>query len=109
MATSGAMNAALVNLAASVAQHVAPDGIGINCLSPGATATARFEGMRAAVMRRENLDEKTAGERIRAGIPAGRIADPGEVARVATVLLSPITAHLNGTNVVVDGAQTSLS
>jgi len=109
MATSGAMNAALVNLTASTAQHVARDGVGINCLSPGATDTARYQGMRATVMRREGLDEQAAGERIRAGIPAGRVADPAEVARVATVLLSRTTAHVNGTNVVIDGAQTSLS
>jgi 3-oxoacyl-[acyl-carrier protein] reductase len=109
MATSGAMNAALVNLVASTAQHVARDGVGINCLSPGPTDTARYQGMRATVMRRERLDEQAAGERIRSGIPAGRVADPAEVARVATVLLSLTTAHVNGTNVVVDGAQTSLS
>lgn len=107
MATSGAMNAALVSLAASTAQHVAPDGISINCLSPGPTDTARYQGMRATVMRREDLDEQQAAASIRAGIPSGRLADPVEVARVATVLVSPNSIHVNGTNVVIDGAATS--
>jgi 3-oxoacyl-[acyl-carrier protein] reductase len=108
MATSGAMNAALVNLVASAAQHVAKDGIGINCVSPGATDTARYEGMRATVMRREGVGEAGAAERIRSTIPGGRVADAVEVARVATVLVSPQSAHINGTNVVIDGGQTSL-
>lgn len=107
MATSGAMNSALVNLAASTAQHLAKDGIGINCLSPGPTATTRYGGMLATVMRRQELTEAEAAESIRAEIPAGRIADPEEVARIAVVLVSPQSAHINGTNIVIDGAQTS--
>jgi 3-oxoacyl-[acyl-carrier protein] reductase len=109
MATSGAMNAALVNLVASTAQHVAKDGVGINTLSPGPTNTARYAGMRATVMRREGIGEDEAAERIRAAIPDGRLGDPVEMARAAAFLVSPLSAHINGTNLVIDGAQTWVS
>lgn len=109
MATSGAMNAALVNLVNGVAQQVASDGIGVNCVSPGPTSTSRFEGMRAAVMRRQNVSEDAAAALIIGGIPAGRVADPEEIASLIAWLVSPRSSHLNGTNVVMDGAQTSVS
>ncbi|MPZ59855.1 MAG: SDR family oxidoreductase [Propionibacteriales bacterium] len=109
MLTSGAMNAALVNLVAATAQHIAREGLGINCLSPGPTNTARYAGMLAALMRREGVTEEAAADTIRSAIPAGRVAEPDEVAKLAALLVSPVSAHINGTNVVMDGAQTWIS
>lgn len=106
MATSGAINAALVNLTSNLAQQYAPEGVGVTCVNPGPTGTARYDGMRSAVMNREGLDEESAAAWIRARIPDGRVGEPEEVARVVAFLLSPSASHISGTSVVVDGAQT---
>ena len=39
-------------------------------------------------------------------IPAGRIADPSEVAAAIAFLASPAAAYINGINVPVDGGRT---
>ena len=47
-----------------------------------------------------------------AGIPAGRVGEPGEVAALISYLVSPAAAYVSGTTVVIDGAleqQVSLS
>lgn len=106
MATSGAINAALVNLTSNLAQRYAPEGVGATCVNPEPTGTARYDGMRSAVMDREGLDEESAAAWIRARIPNGRVGEPEEVARVVAFLLSPSASHISGTSVVVDGAQT---
>jgi NAD(P)-dependent dehydrogenase (short-subunit alcohol dehydrogenase family) len=38
-----------------------------------------------------------------AGIPTGRFTTPREVATLVTVLASPRTANVNGSNFVIDG------
>lgn len=106
MATSGAINAALGNLVGSLARQYGAEGISVNCLSPGPTRTVRYEGMRSAVMDREDLEEGDAAAWIRNMIPDRHVGDPEEVGALVAYLVSPRSAHINGTTVVIDGGQT---
>lgn len=105
MATSGAMNAALGNLVATLARQYGPDGVGAVCVNPGPVRTARYDGMHGTVMRRESLDAEAAARHIVAAIPDGRIAEPAEIGALIAWLASPRAAHLTGTTVVADGGQ----
>jgi 3-oxoacyl-[acyl-carrier protein] reductase len=105
MATSGAMNAALTNLAGTLARQHAADGIGVVCVSPGPVSTDRYSAMRQAVAKRLGVDEDRAAAAILERVPDGRTGEPSEVAALIAHLLSPLADHINGTRVVIDGGQ----
>lgn len=91
LTTSNGLRPGLAGLAKSIANEVASDGITLNLLLPGYTATDRLKEL--------NLTE----ERIRQMVPAGRLGDPRELADLATFLASPRAAYITGQSIAVDG------
>jgi len=91
----GAMKRALNSLTESAAVTWAKEGIRVNGITPGGTATAMIEQWEAA----------TPGvtAHITATSPVGRMAEPHEVAEVAAWLLSDRASMVNGAIVPVDG------
>jgi NAD(P)-dependent dehydrogenase (short-subunit alcohol dehydrogenase family) len=91
----GAMKRALNSITETAAVSWAGDGIRVNGITPGGTATEMIEAWEAA----------TPGvvERINASIPLGRMAEPHEVAEVAAWLLSDRASMVTGAIVPVDG------
>ncbi|WP_434445506.1 SDR family NAD(P)-dependent oxidoreductase [Lentzea sp. E54] len=91
----GAMKRALNSLTESAAVTWGGEGIRVNGITPGGTATAMIDQWEAA----------TPGvtAHIRAAIPRGRMAEPREVAEVAAWLLSDRASMVNGAIVPVDG------
>ena len=96
MAPYGMTKAALEALARNLSAELAPLGITVNTIAPGATATPRTladEGWEAAWA---------------ATIPAGRVAQGSDVAAVALFLLSDEAAHVTGQSLVIDGGWAAL-
>ena len=91
----GAMKRALNSITETAAVTWARQGIRVNGITPGGTATEMIEAWEAA----------TPGivERINASIPLGRMAEPHEVAEVAAWLLSDRASMVTGAIVPVDG------
>ncbi|ANZ41910.1 short-chain dehydrogenase [Lentzea guizhouensis] len=91
----GAMKRALNSLTESAAVTWGREGIRVNGITPGGTATAMIDQWEAA----------TPGvtAQITASTPAGRMAEPREVAEVAAWLLSDRASMVNGAIVPVDG------
>ena len=90
-----AMKRALNSITESAAVTWASEGIRVNGITPGGTATAMIDEWEAA----------TPGivERINASIPLGRMAEPREIAEVAAWLLSDRASMVTGAIVPVDG------
>jgi glucose 1-dehydrogenase len=87
--------AALEQMARTAALELADFGIRVNIISPGWTDTPGEREFR------------TESELATAALQlvAKRLADPAEIARVAVFLCDPASQYLNGSTIVVDGAQ----
>jgi NAD(P)-dependent dehydrogenase (short-subunit alcohol dehydrogenase family) len=91
----GAMKRALNSITETAAVTWAPQGIRVNGITPGGTATEMMDAWEAA----------TPGivEANNAATPLGRMAEPREVAEVAAWLLSDRASMVTGAIVPVDG------
>ncbi len=105
----GAAKAALLNLTKSLAQEFGAKGIRVNAISPGPVSTDLWlgkEGVAQTVARASGVDPETARQNVLAsigGVPTGRLSTPEEVATLAVLLASPLTANVTGSNYVIDG------
>lgn len=94
----GMSKAAIKFLARSLGVGLAPHGITVNAIAPGATLTERTiqtEGDYA------NVWSKL--------IPTGRAATTADIAGTALFLLSPQASQITGQTIVVDGGWTAVS
>jgi NAD(P)-dependent dehydrogenase (short-subunit alcohol dehydrogenase family) len=103
----GAAKAALVNVAKSLSQELAPFGIRVNNVSPGPVATDLWlgeDGVAASVARRSGTTADAVRDGLVAsGMPTGRFTTPQEVAVLVALLASPRTANATGSSFVIDG------
>lgn len=90
----GASKGALEALARHLAVELAPLGIRVNILQPGAVATEAWDVMPHAEERLAGLAQRT---------PIGRLASPEEVAHAAHFLCSDAASAIIGQTLVVDG------
>ena len=86
-ASKGAVNSFTIG----VAQEVMADGIRVNAVSPGLTDTP--------------MGRRTDMARAAAAIPAGRVAEPEEVAEAIVWLLSPQARFVVAANIRVAGGR----
>jgi NAD(P)-dependent dehydrogenase (short-subunit alcohol dehydrogenase family) len=100
MAAYTASKHGVLGLVRSAARILAPEGIRINAICPGAMDTPMLMGALGQVG-----DE---GKRqMIASIPLGYVSDPAEVGRVIRFFLSPEASYVTGVAVPVDGGMTA--
>ena len=90
----GASKGALEALARHLAVELAPRGIRVNIVSPGAVATEAWASMPNAEARLKDLAQRT---------PIGRLVTPEEVAGAALFLCSDAARPIVGQTLVIDG------
>ena len=90
--------ASLTQYTRMLAHEVGPDGIRVNCVSPGIVATARVMSTAAARGIGTPEDLRT--------IPMRRFADPADVAGVVAFFASADSAYVTGQVLCVDGGAT---
>lgn len=89
---SSTARAGLTGFLKTVAREVAADGVTVNSVQPGSHATDR--------MRQLHGDDPSAGV---AGVPAGRMGDPGDFGRVVAFLCGEPARYVTGVHLQVDG------
>ncbi|HXQ61225.1 MAG TPA: SDR family NAD(P)-dependent oxidoreductase [Acidimicrobiales bacterium] len=96
----GAAKAGLMSLTRSLAIELAPAGVRVNCVAPGAVATPRVAGRLAG-------PGKAPARAPRSRAPLGRMGEPDEIAKVVVFLSSDLASYVSGQTIVVDGAATA--
>lgn len=106
LGVSNTVRAAVANWAKTLSAEVAPYGITVNNVLPGATATARLEGIISNKSQKLNEPSEKVVKEMIDEIPAGRFAEAHEIAAAVAFLASPAAAYINGINLPVDGGRT---
>jgi len=88
-ANYGAAKAGMLSLTRTIAREMARKGITCNAVTPGVIETDMTTGV---------------ADKLLAGVPAGRIGRPEEVAHAVSFLCSDGAAYVNGATLAVDGA-----
>lgn len=106
LGVSNTIRGAVASWAKTLANELGGYGITVNNVLPGATKTERLfslfktksetSGKAVAEVEAEWLKE----------IPAGRFAEPDELANAIVFLSSPLASYINGINLPVDGGRT---
>jgi len=98
--TYNAMKAAVIVHASQLAKALAPEGIRVNCISPGPTMVkgGDWEMIKAHLPDFYNATL--------AAHPMGRLGTPEEIANAVVFLASPAASWITGANVVADGGFT---
>jgi len=88
-ANYGAAKAGMLSLTRTVAREMARKGITCNAVTPGVIETDMTTDV---------------ADKLMAGVPAGRLGQPEEVAHAVSFLCSEGAAYVNGATLAVDGA-----
>jgi len=81
----------IVSLTHALAASFAPDGIRVNCISPGWIETGDYGALR-------EIDHRQH--------PAGRVGRPDDIVRACFYLTDPANDFVTGVNLIVDGGMT---
>lgn len=87
----------LALLMRSLAQELAPRGVRVNSVAPGAIKTA---------INTHAWSDEEAREKLLTLIPYRRVGEPDDVANAVLWLLSDASDYVNGTSLVIDGGMT---
>ena len=106
LGVSNTIRAAVAAWTKTLAAELGSFGITVNNVLPGYTRTRRLEQiiedrMHSAGKLREEIEQGML-----ATVPAGRFAEPREIAAAVLFLASPAAAFINGVNLPVDGGRT---
>jgi 3-oxoacyl-[acyl-carrier protein] reductase len=100
---SNAVRAAVTGFAKTLANEVAEQGITVNCILPGYTATERVEQLASTTAEREGIGPAEIRARWEAQIPMKRLGTPQEFAALAAFLVSERASYITGSSIAVDG------
>lgn len=105
LGVSNAIRAAVANWAKTLSVELAPYGITVNNILPGATKTERLYSLLKTNAEASGKTFEEVQENWLSEIPLGRFAEPQELAYAALFLASPLADYINGINLPVDGGR----
>ena len=106
LGVSNTIRGAVANWSKTLSVELAPFGITVNNVLPGASMTARLESIINTRAEKSKMTREEVIKEMEFEIPAGRISDPAEVAAAVAFLSTPAAGYINGINLPVDGGRT---
>lgn len=106
LGVSNTIRGAVASWAKTLAGELGPYGITINNVLPGATKTERLYSLFKTKSENTGKSTDEIESEWKKEIPAGRFAEPVELANAVAFLASPLASYINGINLPVDGGRT---
>ncbi|HYD21496.1 MAG TPA: SDR family oxidoreductase [Flavipsychrobacter sp.] len=106
LGVSNTIRGAVASWAKTMANELAPFGITVNNVLPGATATGRLETIINNKATKTGYSQDAVEKEMLEEIPAKRFGQPEEIAAMVAFLASPAAGYVNGTSIPVDGGRT---
>ncbi len=100
---STSLRLAVVGFAKTFSQEIAPTGVTLNILAPGAHDSPAIRRIHAKRSEQTGLPVEEIRKQGIASIPVGALGDPADFASLATWLLSPVSRYITGQTISVDG------
>ena len=96
-------NAMVLNTTRALSDAVSKDGILVNVICPGITNTERARDIQKVRADKEGVNIEELLIQLGESLPAGRIAEPDEIANVACFLSSEVCSYVFGSSIYMDG------
>lgn len=106
LGVSNTIRGAMASWSKTMANELAPRGITVNNVLPGATETDRLQAIIERNAQTKGQSEDAIRSHMLAEIPVGRFAQPSEIANAVGFLASPAAGYITGTSIIVDGGRT---
>ncbi len=106
LGVSNTIRGAVASWAKTMANELAPFGITVNNVLPGATATGRLDAIINNKAGKSGASTAEVSGEMLSEIPAGRFGQPGEIAAMIAFLASDAAGYVNGVSIPVDGGRT---
>ncbi|SEM27777.1 3-oxoacyl-[acyl-carrier protein] reductase [bacterium A37T11] len=105
LGTSNVIRGAMASWSKTLATELAPFGITVNNVLPGSTETDRIHSMISQQVAQTGKTPEAVRREMESQIPAGRFAQPEEIANAVVFLASPQAAYITGISLPVDGGR----
>ena len=106
LGVSNTVRGAVANWSKTLAGELAPFGITVNNVLPGATMTSRLNQVLEMKANKTGKSFEEVKAAMVKEIPAARIGEAWEIAAAVAFLASPAAGYINGINIPVDGGRT---
>ena len=106
LGVSNTIRGAMANWSKTLSVELGQFGITVNNILPGATKTERLIQLIQNKASKNSQSTELVADTMKKSIPAGRFADPDEVAYIVVFLCSDFANYINGVNIPIDGGRT---
>jgi len=106
LGVSNTTRGAMASWAKTLSNELAPFGITVNNVLPGATSTDRLHEIITAKSDKLMVDKDMVIQEMKEEIPMSRFGTPEEIAQAVAFLASPAAAYITGVSLAVDGGRT---